>query len=294
MARTIRSQSQPRAQQWLLARLAPALLLAACASAGEAQVPPAAPLPPTISFAEVAALTEAAGVVAAVQVRDQALVEPERAPGLAAGMARLYVEAETQGLLAGRSGLGEKLAFLADVPLLANGKPPKLKGQRVLLFADPVEGRPGMLQLVGTAGFLSATPANEQLARSVIAAFAAERAPPKVIGVRDVMSVAGNLAGESETQLFLDTTTGAPVSLTVVRRPGMEPQWGASWSEIVDQSARPPERDTLEWYRLACSLPPLLPADAFLQQEPAARTQSQADYRFIVEQLGECRRPANL
>jgi hypothetical protein len=87
-----------------------------------------------------------------------------------------------------------------------------------------------------------------------------------VTGIRDVMSVPGNLAGESETQLFLDTATGDPVSLSVVRRPGMQPTWGVSWSEIVDQSARPPAPQTVAWYR-----PRLLPARATPGQRlPAA------------------------
>ena len=104
------------------------------------------------------------------------------------------------------------------------------------------------------------------------------------------MSVAGNLTGESETQLFLETATGTPVSLTVIRRPGMAPHWGVSWSEIVDQSARPPAPETVEWYRLACSLPPQLPRDAFLQDDRAARTRAEADYAFILEELGGCPR----
>ena len=136
-------------------------------------------------------------------------------------------------------------------------------------------------------------PANvptEELARTVIAAFAAPDAPPAVTGVRDVMSVPGNLVGESETQLFLNTASGEPVSLTVIRRPGMEPTWGVSWSEIVDQSARPPAPETVDWYRLACFLPPELPANAFLQTDRASRTRAEADYRYILEQLGECPR----
>jgi hypothetical protein len=124
----------------------------------------------------------------------------------------------------------------------------------------------------------------------VIAAFAAPDARPGVTGVRDVMSVPGNLAGESETQMFLDTATGEPVSLTVVRRPGMEPQWGVSWSEIVDQAARPPAPATVEWYRLACFLPRRLPADAFLQQDQASRRRAEADYAYILQQLGDCPR----
>lgn len=272
--------------------LAAPLLLAAAMSAAhaDAQSPAVEVGQASATFADVAGLAEDASVVAVVEVRDQAQVEPERAPGLAPGHSRLYIEAQTGALLAGRAALGESLTYLADVPLDAKGKAPKLRKQRFIVFADTVAGRPGTLQLVKPDGFLPATPANEALARKVLAAFAAPDAPPPVTGVRDVMSVAGNLAGESETQLFLDTEAGTPVSVTVVRRPGMAPEWGVSWSEIVDQAARPPEPETVAWYRLACFLPPQLSAAAFLQDDPTARTRAEADYAFVLEQLGECAR----
>ena len=269
--------------------LAAAILLAGGTVPGSAQDrSPAAP--PAATYADIADLTEAASVVALVEVRDQAEVEPERAPGLAPGHARLYLEARTLALLAGRSAVGESLVYLADVPLDAKGKVPKLKKQHFLVYAVPVAGRAGTLQLVDPSAQLPVTPENEQLARAVVAALAEPDAPPPVTGIRDVMSVPGNLAGESETQLFLDTKTGQPVSLSVVRRPGMDPTWGASWSEIVDQSARPPEQGTVAWYRLACFLPARLPSDAFLQQDTASRRQAETDYRYIVEQLGACPR----
>jgi hypothetical protein len=280
-------------------RSALAVLLALSASLGapgaalaQRAAPPVAaqPAPPLATYADFAALTEQAAVVAIVEVRDQAVVEPARAPGLAPGQARLYLEGRTQALLAGGAALGESLVYLADVPLNAKGKAPKLRKQRFIVFADPVPGRPGTLALVSNSAQVPATPETEQLARTVIAALAAPDAPPALTGVRDVMSVAGNLTGESETQLFLETATGTPVSLTVIRRPGMGPQWGVSWSEIVDQSARPPAPETVEWYRLACFLPPQLPRDAFLQDDRAARTRAEADYAFILEQLGGCPR----
>jgi len=280
-----------RDRAWPGARaLAAAMLLAGLAAPGAGQNGPPAPALPAATFADLADLTEAAALVALVEVRDQALVEPERAPGLAPGHARLYLEARTLALLAGRAAVGESLVYLADVPLDAKGKAPKLKKQHFLVYADPVAGRAGALQLVDPSAQLPATPENEQRARAVVAALAAPDAPPPVTGIRDVMSVPGNLAGESETQLFLDTRTGQPVSLSVVRRPGMAPAWGVSWSEIVDQSARPPEPGTVAWYRLACFLPARLPADAFLQRDAASRRQAEADYRFIVEQLGACPR----
>jgi len=266
-----------------------AFLLAGAAAPVAAQNRPI-PSVPAATYADLADLTEAAALVALVEVRDQAEVEPERAPGLAPGYARLYLEARTLALLGGRAALGESLVYLVDVPLDAKGKAPKLKKQHFLVYADPVPGRAGSLQLVDPSAQLSASPENEQLARTVIAALAAPDAPPAVTGIRDVMSVPGNLAGESETQLFLDTATGQPVSVSVVRRPGMDPAWGVSWSEIVDQSARPPEQQTVAWYRLACFLPAQLPAGSFLQQDSASRRQAEADYRFVVEQLGACRR----
>ncbi|HWK41899.1 MAG TPA: hypothetical protein VNR60_08195 [Croceibacterium sp.] len=257
------------------------------AEAAEASI---AAVQPIATYADLADLSQRASIVALIEVRDQSVVRAERAPGLAAGQARLYVTAQTVALLAAGSPVGESLNYLVDMPLDAKGKPPKLKKQRFIIFADPVSGRPGSLQLVSEGAQLPATPESEQSARSVIAQFAAQGLPPGITGVRDVMSVAGNLVGESETQLFLETSNGEPASLTVVRRPGMEPSWGISWNEIVDQSARPPEHHTVEWYRLACSLPRQLPAGAYLQDDREARVRAESDYRYILEQLGPCAR----
>ena len=65
---------------------------------------------------------------------------------------------------------------------------------------------------------------------------------------------------------------------------------GKAFGEIVDQAARPPARDTLAWYRLACFLPEQLPGLANLAQDGASRARAAQDYRFIVEQLGSCPR----
>lgn len=284
MVNLFRSRS-PRATAAGLA----AALLAGLGSAASAQ-PRTAPVPPPVTYADMADLVEASSMVALVEVRDQAVVEPARAAGVAPGHARLYIEARTLGVLWGRAGLGQQVAFLADVPLSADGKPPKLKKQQLMVFGSAVPSRPGTLQLSAPDAYLPATPENQQLARTVATQFAAAELPPRIRGVRDVMSVAGNLAGESETQMFVDTGNGAPVSLTVVRRPGMQPQWGVSWSEIVDQAAKPPEPNTIAWYRLACSLPARLPAGAYLQQDQLVRARADADYRVIMQQLGPCTR----
>lgn len=269
--------------------LAP-LLLAACATSGSAQSVAAEVAAPEISYADLADLTEAAAIVARAEIRDQATVDAARAPGLAPGYARLYVEAETQALLKGPSALGESLAYLVDVPLDARGKAPKLKKQSVLLFADPVPTRRGELQLVAPDAQFTASTDLEARVRALIAEFASADVPPRVTGLGDVISVEGNLVGESETQLFIETASGAPVSMTIIRRPGMDPDWGVSWSEIVDQSAGAPARGTLEWYRLACALPANLPEDSFLQEDREARQRARADYQYVLDQLGPCGR----
>lgn len=250
--------------------------------------PPAGGRAPT--WADLATLADGAPLAVRVKVKDQAQVAPERAPGLAAGQARLYVEAQTVALLAGATTLPEALRYLVDVPLDAKGRAPKLKKQEFVLFARTVPGRPGELQLVGSHAHLGYSPELEARLRPVLAAFAARETPPRVTGVRDVLSSVGNLAGESETQIFLATANNDPAALTVVRRPGMAPRWGVSWTELVDQSARPAQKDTIAWYRLACALPATLPPGTNLASDPADRARAAQDYRFVIEQLGPCTR----
>lgn len=269
-------------------RFLPPLFTAAgalCAALPLAAQPPLAP-----TYADLATLADSAPLAVRVKVEDQAVVPAGRAPGLAPGHARLYIEAQTLALLAGSAALPESLRYLVDVPLDARGKPPKLKKQEFVLFARPVAGRPGELQLAGPGAQLAHSPALEARLRPVLAAFLAADAPPRVTGVRDVLSSEGNLAGESETQVFLVTASGEPAALTVVRRPGMAPRWGVSWTELVDQSAEAPQRDTPAWYRLACALPPTLPERAHVAEDPAGRARAAQDYRFVLEQLGPCAR----
>jgi hypothetical protein len=157
------------------------------------------------------------------------------------------------------------------------------------VFARAVPGRPGELQLVDATAQLPATPALEARIRPVLVSVFDPAKPPRVTGIADVLSIPGNLAGESETQLFLSTASGGPASLSVLRRPGQAPSWGVSWSEVVDPAATAPARDTLGWQRLACGLPAQLPTDAHLG-DPAAQAQAAADYALVLATLGPCTR----
>ena len=229
-------------------------------------------------------------MVIRAQILSQATVPPERAPGVTQGFARLYVEAQTEALLFGNAPIGGALHYLVDVPLNQKGKPPKLKKEQVILFARPVPGHPDQLQLVDPQAQLLWSPPLEARLKPILAAFAQPNPPPAITGVRDALSTPGNLTGESDTQIFLTTADGDPAALSVTHRPNMAPRWGVTWTELMDQSARPAAPDTLEWYRLACSLPANLPDSANIAQDPENRARAQADYRFVLEQLGPCQR----
>ena len=272
-------------------RLALSLVLSATLSSvvapAHAQLDQAAQQP---SWTDLVDLSDASQLVVRAKIRKQAELEPERALGVAPGYTRLYVEAETLALISGNVPVGESLRYLVDVPQTEKGKAPKLKKSEVILFARAVPSRPGAIQLVARDAQLPWSPELEERLRPVLAALIAPGAPPEVTGIRDALSAPGNLDGESETQIFLRTKSSDPLSLSVVRRPGFEPVWGVSYSEIVDQAVRAPQRGTLNWYRLACFLPRQIPAAAHLTQDPADRARAEADYRFVLQELGPCGR----
>ncbi|MEP1421944.1 MAG: hypothetical protein ABJK59_09265 [Erythrobacter sp.] len=242
------------------------------------------------TYADLVGLAERSDMVIKVEIRRQIAVEPERAPGLEPGFTRLYIEARTLALISGSSALGESLVFLVDVPLNAKGKPEKYKKREMILFADQVPGRRGSVRLTGKQAMLDYSPALEARLRPILTDLAGRDVAPLISGIGDALAVQGTLVGESETQIFVETKDRSPVSITVLRRPGQPISWGVSWGEIIDSAARAPARETLRWYRLACSLPDSLPSSANLARDPEMRRLAEADYRFVLEQLGQCSR----
>ncbi|WP_010409555.1 hypothetical protein [Citromicrobium sp. JLT1363] len=270
------------------AMLAAAPLPGAAAAAQNSGSVAAAPT--QASDADLIDLADYSDLVLRAKVRRQSEVPPERAPGLKPGHARFYIEADTIGLISGTSSVGERVRYLVDLPYDARGRKPKLKKEEVLLFARPVPRRPGEIQLVAPDAQLLWNDALEQRTRAILTQLVAPGAAPRIVGVGDALSVAGTLAGESETQIFLETVDDSPAAISVVRRPGMAPVWGVSFSEIVDQAASVPAEGSLAYYRLACALPRSLPSEANLAREPADRARASDDYRFVLSQLGPCPR----
>lgn len=243
----------------------------------------------TNEYVSLVRLADNADIIANVRVRKAIKVAPERAPGLAPGQARLYVEAEILNLISGQGGITERIRYLVDMPLLPNGKPPKIKKQRFLIFAKRGDGRAGDVQLTGSNAQLPWSVNRETQTRSILRELFASDSPPAITGVREVFHVAGNLEGEGETQIFLSTATNQPVSISVIRRPNIRPSWAISLTEIVDAAASRPTRGTLLWYRLACGLPEALPAKSLYSNNSTADKIAKEDYALVMRELGACR-----
>ncbi|MHA6723684.1 hypothetical protein [Sphingomonas sp. RS2018] len=243
----------------------------------------------TPSYADIATRSLGAPAIVDAVVRDARRLKPAEAPGVAPGRVRYLVTADVSALIRGADGLAQRIFYLADVPLDARGKPPRLKKARVLLFARPVAGMAGDVQLTAPDGQLPWTPALDAMVRAIARDMVAPDAPPAITGVGNAFHVPGTLPGESETQIFLTTADARPVSLSILRRPGETTRWAVALSEIVDDAAAAPRRDTLLWYRLACGLPPALPDAAIATMPPEDGARAQEDYQFVRRSLGPCR-----
>lgn len=249
------------------------------------------------SYADIADLATAAPMTIHAQIRSATVLKPDRAPGLAAGHARFYVEADVVGLIRGSGPLAARITYLVDLPLAANGKAAKLKKkQPVLLFARPVAGTAagtnstGSVRLIAPDAQLLWDPATEAQLRAILTELVKPGAPPAITGIANGFHVPGTLPGEGETQLFLDTKTGEPVSLTILTAADGSRRWAAAFGEIVDGSAAVPKRNTLAWYRLACGLPKNLPLNKLAGTAPDDRRKAASDYAVVLGALGECTR----
>jgi hypothetical protein len=265
-------------------------LIAALAAAAAVPAESQSPSGPAPTYADLADLALAAPVAAQVRVAEAIAVKPERSPGLRPGLARFYVQANLVSLIRSPQSLPARLSYLVDLPRDSRGKAPKLrKGGEWLILAAPVAGRPGELRLIAADAQLPFAAERAATLRSIVREASSASPPPRIAGIGRAFHVPGAIRGESETQIFLQTAGGTPVSLTVLRRPGQAPLWAVALSEIVDEAAEPPAPGTLLWYRLACGLPRFLPSQS-LAEAGENRAAIEADYGLVLERLGPCAR----
>jgi hypothetical protein len=257
-----------------------------------AKAPPVAASP--YSYADIADLASRAPTVAVARIKRISAVRADLATNLPAGTKRYYVEADVQSLIRGEAALARRIAFVIDLADERNAAK-AIKGKTFILFGR-TGGKPDRMQLVSSNAFLPLTPATEAKVKSITAELLKPDAPPAIAGIGAAFHVKGTVAGEGETQIFLLTDGGQPVSLSIVRRPGMAPQFGVALGEVVDEAAAIPPSDTLLWYRLACVLPDALPGSAVAKLEAADAEAARTDYRAFMDQLGTCprTRPAKL
>lgn len=263
------------------------LLAASSAYARNSAIPAANT---TLTYADIADLALAAKITAAVRIKQAERLKGTATASVASGRKRYLISAEVLALIRAVDAIPARISYVVDVAPDARGKFPKLTRGESVIFAQTVPGFPSEVRLVSPDGQIPATPDHLSLVRSILKAAQSTDAPPAVSGVSRAFHVPGAITGEGETQIFLETSDGRPISFVVVRMNGVPPAWSVSLGELVDQGAPPPARNTLLWYRLACFLPPTLPADAVIDQEPEQARIAAEDYQKIMSDLGTCKR----
>lgn len=242
-------------------------------------------------FADLADLTLPAPVVLRATIVKADRLNRKEAPDVPAGRVRFLVEAQVQGVLVSREVVPARIEYLWDGALDARGKPPKLKGADVLLFLRRVPNRAAQYQLTSPRGQVAWTPRADAAVRRVLTDVRSpELRDLRITGIGNAFHVRGSIPGEAESQIFLTTASGRPVSLVVLSRPGQAKSFSVALSDVIDDAAASVPRDTLMWYRLACALPAAIPAAATAELTDEDRAAVAADYRFVQGALGTCGR----
>lgn len=271
-------------------RAAPAAFLIAFATLSAPAALAQAPLA-VEGFADIADLTLAAPVVLRASILKAEKLNRKEAPDVAAGRVRMLIDAQVQSVLTARDAVPARIAYLWEGPLDARGKAPKLKGADVLLFLRRAPGREGQYQLTSANGQIASTARAEAGVRRVLTDVRSpELRDLRITGIGNAFHVPGSIPGEAESQIFLTTASGRPVSLVVLSRPGQAKSFSVALSDVIDDAAARVPRDTLMWYRLACALPADIPASAVADLGESDRRAVAADYRFVRDALGACAR----
>lgn len=244
--------------------------------------------PDPLQYADLADLSVSSPVIAHVTIKEAIKVDPKRAPNAPPNTQRYYIEASTNALIRGLGGVPEMIRYVIDMPLDEKGRAPKIKKKQFLVFARNLSTGNGDIQLSAPDAQIAWSPERDQRVRSIVREIVARNAAPAITGIGHAFHVPGTIIGEGETQVFLETKSGDPVSITILSRQGQDKIWAVSLSEIVDEAAKAPQENTLLWYRLACFLPKSLPEDAISDTTAANVNQARVDYNLVIQDLGNC------
>jgi len=220
-------------------------------------------------------------VVHATAIRSERL-RPRDAAGIAPNTSRFLVTAATLAAIAAPGPVPPRLTYLIDLPDDATGKQARPPARDVLLFLRPGTVS-GDYALIDARAEVAWTADDEAAVRAVLIDARGGKVPA-VTGVASAFRVPGAVPGEAESQFFLTTGDGKPVSLVVLTRPGETRRLTLALGDVIDDAAAEIRPRTLLWYRLACGLPATLPAAIEAAPDVAA------DYAFIRTTLGPCGR----
>ena len=112
----------------------------------------------------------------------------------------------------------------------------------------------------------------------------------EIVGLGQAFHVPGSLPGEAESQIFIQTKSGDPMSLVVLSRPGQTKRFSVATGDIIDDAAAGVKDGSLLWYQLACGLPRALPASSLSTLDASTAASAREDYRFVIDSLGRCDR----
>jgi hypothetical protein len=262
------------------------LLICLAAPALAAAQPASVPLPAPdrlAGYADVADLALAAPLIVRATITRASATNGRDAGQPPPGRTRLAVTATVSNPLLAPGTIGATLSFLWDAPAGPRGKAPNVKGMEILAFLGRSDAN-GATRLMSRRAVQPWDPALADQVRAILAENRSG-AVPVVTGVSNGFRVDGTVPGESESQFFLTSADGKPVTLVVQNRPGEVRRVLVARGDIIDESAERVRPATLLWYRLACFLPASLPAAAGGTDQALAR-----DWKDALASLGPCGR----
>lgn len=265
-----------------------AAALALALSAAASAQPAASPATNESAMGEWTALADlalASPVILRGTVERVRRISGKAAADVPPGEARLLVEVELADVMKTPDILPAKAEWLWQGRLGEDGKAPFRKGDIVLGFLSaPTAGpKPDVLQyrLTASGGQRAWTAERETAVRALLTDAAAGGAV-MVTGVSDGFHTQGAVEGISESQFFLGTSVGKPLTLVVNRNGDAAPTVRVATGDVISASARPVVPRTLVWRGLACGLPKTLPAPLATDAGLAA------DYALALRAIGPC------
>ena len=269
--------------------LRPTLLCVLAAFVPFASAPAQSPPATTpLTWTDWADLALSSPVVIRASVNRVDRLSRKEAPDVPPAEVRALVRAGLSAALKSPSVLPAEAAWRWQGPADARGRPPFGKQADVLVFARPLDGGsdPAVqpLALISRSGQQPWSAEADAIVRDVLKqALKPGATGLMVTGVRDAFHSDGDVAGASESQFFLRTEGGAPLTLVVTRAPGARETVLVATGDLVEM-AQPVQPRTLLWRGLACGMPDQLPV-AFASS-PALTE----DWALAKRRIGACGR----